>query len=103
MLVLVFDQHRRLQVAPVGNQRVVRVELLLDVRRLEHLLDPQHFLDLVADRQLVLEQQRDMLAQVNGAVALVRDHARAKRGAFLRIRFERQEAGAGEGRHQSSP
>ena len=46
---------------------------------LEHLLDPQHFLDLVADRELVFEQQRQVLAQVNGPRPLVRQHARTKR------------------------
>src|SRR5689334_24480254 len=49
------------------SQRVVGVELLADALLLEYPLDPQHLLHLVPNRELVLEQQGDMLAQGNGA------------------------------------
>ena len=72
--ILVLDQHRRLEVAAVGDERVVGVELVLDAGFLEDLLDAQHLLDLVAHRELVLEDERHVLAQVHGARLLVRDH-----------------------------
>jgi hypothetical protein len=37
--ILVLDQHRRLEVRAVGDERVVGVELLLDALFLERLLD----------------------------------------------------------------
>ena len=58
-----------LKLRAVGDQRVVGVELVLDARLLEGLLDPQHLLDLVAHRELVLEEQRHVLAEVDGARA----------------------------------
>jgi hypothetical protein len=39
---------------------------------LEDLFDAQHFLDLVADQQLVLENQQDVLAQLDAAQLLLR-------------------------------
>ena len=55
--VRVLDQERRLPVAAVGNQRVVRLQFLADARRLEDALHAQHLLDLVLHRQPVLEAQ----------------------------------------------
>ena len=97
--ILVLDQHRRLEVRAVGHERVVGVELVLDARLLEDLLDPQHFLDLVAHRELVLEQQGHVLAEMHGARLLVREHARAELAARLGVRLERQQALAGDRGH----
>ena len=88
LLVLVLDQHRRLEVAPVGDERVVGVELVLDALLLEDLLDAQHLLHLVADGELVLEEERHVLAQVDGAVLLVRDHLGAEILAGLGVGLE---------------
>jgi hypothetical protein len=97
--VLVLDEHGRLEVAAVGHERVVRVELVLDARFLERLLDAQHLLDLVADGELVLEDQRHVIAEMDRARLLVREHARAERGALARIGFEGEQAVAGDRRH----
>ena len=97
--VRVLDQHRRLQVAAVGHQRVVRVDLALDALLLEDLLDAQHLLDLVAHRELVLEDQRDVLAEVHGARLLVRDHLRAEVLARLGVRLEGHQRLAGDPPH----
>ncbi len=97
--VLVLDQHRRLEVAPVGHERVVDIELVLDAGVLERLLDAQHLLDLVADRELVLEEQRHVLPDMDRAIALVREHARAKCLPLPGVGLERQQAVAGYGRH----
>ena len=93
--IVVFDHHRRLQIAAVRDQRVVGVEFILDAGFLKGLLDAQHLLDLVAHRQLVLEDQRDVRAEVQRAVLLVRDHARAELLALARIGLEREQRVAG--------
>ncbi len=76
--VLVFDQHRRLEIAAIGDERVVGCELLLDAGLLEDLLDAQHLLHLVADGELVFEEKRRVLAEMDGAVLLVGDDLRAE-------------------------
>jgi len=53
--VRIFDQHRRLPIAAVGNQRIVGGELVADALFLEYTLDAQHLLNLITDRELVLE------------------------------------------------
>ena len=63
------------QFVPSGTSGVVGVDLVLDAGLLEHLLDAQHLLDLVADRQLVLELHAEVLAEVHGAQLPVRDDA----------------------------
>ena len=47
---------------------------------LEGLLDAQHLLDLVAQRELVLEDQRHVLAQVHRC-AFVREHTDAQQSS----------------------
>ena len=84
----------------VGHERVVGVELVLDACLLEGLLDAQHLLDLVADRELVLEQQRHVVAEVHGALLLVREHPGAEVLALARIGLERQQAVAGDAGHR---
>jgi hypothetical protein len=69
----VLDQHRRLPVAAVGHQRRIGVDLGLDAVLVEDLLDVQHLLDLAADRLLVLELQRHVLAQGHAAQLAVGD------------------------------
>src|SRR5262249_2278256 len=79
--------------------RIVGVELVLDARLLERLLDAQHLLDLVADRELVLEDQRHVVSQVDGTELLVREHPRAELRARFGVRLERHQAVAGNLRH----
>src|SRR6185295_11045980 len=88
----VLDQHGGFPVAPVGNQRVVGVELALDAALLEDALDAQHLLHLVADGELVLEQQRDVGAEVERAILLVLEDAGAERAALARVGLQRQQA-----------
>ena len=89
--ILVLDQQRRLPVAAVGDQRVIGVELVLDAGFLEDFFDAQHFLGLMADRQLVLEQQGEMLSQVNRTRLLVLEHASTECLAIPRVGFQRQQ------------
>ena len=84
----ILDHQGRLPVAAVGNQRIVGIELLADSAWLEYALDAQHFLHLVLDRQAVLEGPRHVGADRHGARALVRDHARTKSLAALRVLLE---------------
>ena len=51
------------QLARLGDHRVVGVEFDLDVLVGDELLDPGHLLDLEADRVAVLEQERDDRAE----------------------------------------
>ena len=102
VFVLVLHHHRGLEVRPVGDERVVRVDLVLDALLLEDLLDAQHLLHLVADGELVLEDERHVLAQVHGAVLLVRDHAGAEFLAGLGVGLERHQGFAGKLLHGGS-
>jgi hypothetical protein len=99
--ILVLDQHRRLEVGAVGDERVVRVELLLDAVLLERLLDPQHLLDLVANRELILEDERHVVPEMHRAGLLVGEDAGAELGACLRVGLERKQAVARD-RHRLS-
>ena len=49
----------------------------------------------------IFEQQRDVFAQMNGAIAFVRQHARPEVFALLRIRLERQQAVPRDHRHRA--
>src|SRR6185295_9956787 len=93
------DLHRRLQIRAIRDERVIRLQLILNSLLFEGLLDAQHLLHLIADRELILEDQRHMLAKMKHAVFLVRDHARTELLALLRIRLQRQQAVAGNLRH----
>ena len=46
--------------------------------------------------QAILEDQRQMFADMHGALLLVRDHAGAEFAALLRIGFECEQVDAGE-------
>ncbi len=99
--VLVLDQHRRLPVVAIGNQRVVGVEFFLNTVVLEDALDAQHLLHLVANRHLIFEQQGDVLAQVDGAIFLVGNYLGAEIIARPGVGFERHQAVAVDRRHGS--
>src|SRR5258705_1383556 len=99
--VRVLDQHRRLPVAAVGHERVVGIELVADTLLLEDALDAQHLLHLVADRQLVLEEQRDVLAQGDAAVLLVLDDLRPEAGTLPGVGLEGQQGASFDHRSQS--
>jgi hypothetical protein len=92
-----FEQHGRLPVAAVGHQGRIGVDLGLDAGLVEDLLDVQHLLDLATDRLLVLELQRQVLAQVHAAQAAVGDHRRLAGLADLGIRLQRQQGITGDG------
>jgi hypothetical protein len=64
---------------------------------LEDLFDAQHFLDLVADQQFVLEDQQDVLAQLDAAQLLLRHDLLAHGGARPGIGFEGHQGVAGDG------
>src|SRR6266704_1587216 len=74
--IRVLDHHGRLEIAAVRNERVVSGELLPDTLFLEDPLDAQHFLHLVTDGELVLEDKSDVLAEMNRAVLLMRNDLR---------------------------
>ena len=72
------------------------VEFVLYSLLLESALDAQHFLDLVAQRQFVFEDQRDMRAQMNRAVSLVRHDLGAKFLALPGVRLQTKQAVPGD-------
>jgi len=59
-------------VRPRWNQLVVSVDLVLDRVRLRHLLDANHLLDLVPRSLRVLENKRQMRADLEPAPLLER-------------------------------
>ena len=97
--IRVLDHHGRLEIAAVRDERVVGSELLLDAFILEDPLDAQHFLHLITDGELVLEDKSEVLAEVNRAVLLVRKDPRAELRALARVGFEGHEARAVDPRH----
>jgi hypothetical protein len=90
----VLDHHSRLEVPPVGDERDVSLELAPDAVLLEDPLDAQHLLDLVADRQLVLEGECHVAAELDLSILLVRDHPRAEVVALPGVRLQRKQAAA---------
>jgi hypothetical protein len=99
VLVGILDQHGSFPVGAGGDERVVRVELALYAFVLEDALGAQHLLDLVADGELVLEYERDVLAERYRAVLLVRHDASAELGARFGIRLKCHKAFACDLRH----
>ena len=91
--VVVLDQHRRFEIGAIRNQRIVGVEFLFDRFGFEDALDAQHFLHLILDRHAIFEDQRDVCAEMQRPVLLVRDHLRAERAALARVVFEFPEIG----------
>ncbi len=63
---------------------------------LENLFDAQHFLDLIADQQFVLENQQDVFAQRNAAQLFLLHDLGAHGGTRLGIGFEGQQRIAGD-------
>ena len=101
----VFEHHRRLEIAAVRNKRVVRVELLPDAFFLEYPLHAQHLLHLVADGELVFENEREMLAELDGAILLVGHDSRPELRTLAGVGFKRHQACAvdpGHGCHRPS-
>src|SRR5258706_1503984 len=97
--IRILDHHGCLEIAAVRNWRGVVSVLLLDPVVLEDPLDAQHFLHLVTDGELVLEDKGDVLAEVNRAVLLVRDDLRPELRALARIGLEGHKACAVDSRH----
>ena len=90
-LVGVLDLHGDLEVAAVGHQRRIGFQLMPDAVFLEDLFDAQHFLDLIADQQIVLEDQQDVPAQLDAAQLLLRHDLLAHGTARPGIGFESQQ------------
>ncbi len=80
---------------PVGNQRIIGVQFLIDAGRLEDFFDAQHFLDLVFDGQCILEIEAGVLSECQLTLFLVLQHLAAKTGALLCVLLQRPEVGAG--------
>jgi hypothetical protein len=97
--IRVFKKHRCLPVAPIRNQRVVGVEFTLDTLLLEDLLDAEHLLDLVAKRQFVLEDQRQVGTDLHLAMLLVLEHARAEFRAGACVGLQGHQAVTGDCLH----
>ena len=70
---------------PVGNKRVVGLQLLVDPFGLEHFLDTQHLLDLVLDGQGILKIQSGMLSQRHLPRFFVGHHLLPESGPLLRV------------------
>ncbi len=77
--VRILQHKRRLEVLPIGNQRVVCVELLLDLIRLKYFFNTKHFLNLILHRQGILKIKRGMGPDTYPPMRLVLQNAGAKR------------------------
>ena len=92
----VLDHHRGLPVGAIGHQRGIGPDFLLDALFFKDLFNAQHLLDLVAHRQLALEVQRDVVAQVHGAQLAVGHDIGLVLFAVLAVGLQRHEAVAGD-------
>src|SRR5262249_19184688 len=72
------DEQRRAELARPAEELVVGVELVLDVALADDALDPHHLLHLVADGEPVLEEERQVLADVYTPRRLRSEHARTE-------------------------
>src|SRR5690606_15518793 len=81
----------RLEVAAVGNQRVVGRQLLLDRLGLEDALDAQHLLNLILHRESILERQRRIRSHGNLPLLLVLEHFAAEGGALAVVLLEAEQ------------
>ena len=91
--IRIFQQHGGLEVAAIGDKRVVGIELVMDTGFFEDALDPQHLLHLVAHGEFIFKTQRQMRTECNLAMLFMRHHLGAKGIAFLGIGFQRHQAG----------
>ena len=96
VLVVELDHERRLPVRAVRDERVVGIELGLDLRRLEDPLGAEDLLHLVVHGEAVLEVEGRVGADRQPARALVPEHPLAERGAFGRVALEAQEVFSGQ-------
>ena len=90
------DHEGGLEVAAIGNQRVVGVQLFLDTVGFKNPLHAQHLLYLIVHGQTIFEIQRCHRAQRNAAVFLVRDDLGAELRPHLGILFQRVQVAAGK-------
>jgi hypothetical protein len=100
--VVDLDQQRAAELARPAQQLVVGVDLVLDVGLAHDPLDAHHLLDLVADGEPVLEEQREMLAEVHATRLLGREHLPAQRFAPVFVRRVVDDLVAADGSHAQS-
>src|SRR5690606_14363109 len=81
------------------HQRVVDVDLLLDLVVLGDRLGAQHLLDLEDERVPVLEHDGDAVADAQAPVALELDDALAEIVAEALVQARAANVGAGDGAH----
>jgi hypothetical protein len=93
------DEEGRRELVLPRHQLVVDVDLLLDPGGVVDALDPGHLLDLEAQRLVVLEDQRDLLAHRQAPVPLVRDHGCAIPVAQPGVGVQVDDLVAGDGPH----
>ena len=96
-----FDEERGGQLAGPGEQRVVRVDLVLDLLGLDDPLYAEHLLDLEPHGVAVLEHQRHQRPQRDPAPLLGFDDAAAKLGPRELVLVEVLKVGGGQGLHDS--
>jgi hypothetical protein len=70
----VLDEHGGLPVAALGHQGRIGVDFLLDAVFFKDFFNPQHLLDLVANRGFAFKLQGDVVAQMHRAHFAVRQH-----------------------------
>src|ERR1700722_10050577 len=71
--IRILDQHRRLPVLAIRNQWVIGVEFALNTGTFEDAFDAQHFQDLVAKRDAILEAPCHVRSDLYVAYQLMRD------------------------------
>ena len=92
----VFDHHGGFPVAAIRHQRGIGLNFLQDAFFFENLFDAQHLLNLVADGDLALELQVDVLAQRHAAQLAVGNDGGLVGLAVLGVGLQRHQAVEGD-------
>ena len=94
--VVDLDEQRARQLAGVGDQRVVGVDLVRDLLVAQHALGASHLLHLEAHGVGVLEHDRHQITERDPTPPLQRDDARPELGTLPLVRTMVDDVGDGE-------
>src|SRR5579862_131421 len=83
--VVDLDQHRDAELTGAAEEIVVRLDLVPDVALADDALRPDHLLDLVTDGEPVLEQKRQVLADVDPPRLLGGENGGAEGGPLVLV------------------
>ena len=69
--VNVFDHHGRLPVTAIRNKNTVSLQLVEYSHFFKYFLNPQHFLNLIANGQLIFKNECYVFTQLDSSIFLV--------------------------------